>query len=53
VPGLDGPVGGSGGAQDVRDLERGAHRLSRAACSPVGPPVCSPPPRACRAGRAG
>jgi hypothetical protein len=28
VPGLGGTVGGSGGPQDVGDLERGAHRLS-------------------------
>ena len=28
VPGLGGTVGGTGGPQDVGDLERGAHRLS-------------------------
>src|SRR3954451_10401930 len=29
VPGMGGPVSGAGGAEDVGDLERGAHRLSR------------------------
>ena len=31
VPGLGGAVGGTGGPQDVGDLERGAQRLSRQA----------------------
>lgn len=31
VPGMGGPVAGSGSAEDVGDLDRGAHRLSRAA----------------------
>ena len=29
MPGMGGPVGGAGSAEDVGDLERGAHRLSR------------------------
>jgi hypothetical protein len=49
VPGLGGPVGGTGGTEDVGDLERGAHRLSREERSPVR----SLGPRACRACRAG
>ena len=28
VPGMGGPVSGAGGAEDVGDLGRGAHRLS-------------------------
>ena len=31
VPGMGGPVAGPGSAEDVGDLERGTHRLSRAA----------------------
>jgi hypothetical protein len=29
VPGMGGPIIGAGGAEDVGDLERGAHRLNR------------------------
>jgi hypothetical protein len=29
VPGMGGPISGAGGTEDVGDLERGAHRLSR------------------------
>jgi hypothetical protein len=29
VPGLGGPVGGANGTEDVGNLERGTHRLSR------------------------
>jgi len=29
VPGMGGPVSGAGGAEDIGDLDRGAHRLSR------------------------
>ena len=29
VPGMGGPIIGAGGTEDVGDLERGAHRLSR------------------------
>jgi hypothetical protein len=29
VSGMGGPIGGTGGTEDVGDLERGAHRLSR------------------------
>jgi hypothetical protein len=29
VPGMGGPIIGAGGAEDVGDLERDAHRLSR------------------------
>ena len=28
MPGMDGPIGGSSGPEDVDDLKRGAHRLS-------------------------
>ena len=49
VPRLSGAVGGTGSPQDVGDLERDGHRLSWSARSLV----CSPGPRACRAGRAG
>ena len=49
VPGLGGTVGGTGGPQDVGDLERGAHRLSwreRPLLWCLGPQAS----RACRAG---
>jgi hypothetical protein len=36
MPGMGGPVSGSGGAEDVGDLKRGAHGLSRRA-SPADP----------------
>jgi hypothetical protein len=49
VPGLRDAIGGSGGTQNVGDLERGAHRLSWRARSPLG----SLARRACRACRAG
>ena len=29
VSGMGGPISGAGGAEDIGDLERGAHRLSR------------------------
>jgi hypothetical protein len=29
VPGMDGPIGGAGGPEDVGDLKRRAHRLIR------------------------
>jgi len=29
VPGMGGPISGAGSTEDVGDLERGAHRLSR------------------------
>ena len=29
VPGMGGPISGAGGTEDIGDLERGAHRLSR------------------------
>jgi hypothetical protein len=29
VPGMSGPISGAGGTEDIGDLERGAHRLSR------------------------
>jgi hypothetical protein len=39
VPAMGGPVAGPGSAEDVGDLEAGAHRLSRAAVPFVpGPP---------------
>ena len=31
VPGMGGPISGAGSAEDIGDLERGAHRLSRRA----------------------
>ena len=37
VSGMGGPIIGAGGAEDVGDLERGAHRLSRR----ERPRVCS------------
>ena len=33
VPGMGGPISGAGGAEDIGDLERGAHRLSRRGAS--------------------
>ena len=33
VPGLGGAISGAGGSEDIGDLERGAHRLSRRECS--------------------
>ena len=44
MPGMGGPVGRAGSAEDVGDLERGPHRLSREA-----PPVRAGTGRACRA----
>ena len=43
VPGMGSPVAGPGSAEDVGDLERGAHRLSRAAlpCDPGNMPSLS------------
>jgi hypothetical protein len=31
VPGMDGPISGAGDTEDIGDLERGAHHLSRLA----------------------
>src|ERR1700735_3841648 len=45
VSGMDSPISGSGGTEDVGDLERGAHRFSRWV-RPLRPGTC----RACRAG---
>ena len=45
VPGMGGPIGGAGGTEDIGDLERGAHRLSRRGRSP-SQSAC----QACRAG---
>jgi hypothetical protein len=45
VSGMGGPISGAGGAEDIGDLERGAHRLSRRVRS-LRPGTC----RACRAG---
>ena len=45
VSGMGGPISGAGSTEDVGDLERGAHRLSRWVRS-LRPGTC----RACRAG---
>jgi hypothetical protein len=31
MPGMGGPISGAGDTEDIGDLERGAHRLSRRA----------------------
>ena len=43
VPGMGGPISGAGGTEDIGDLERGAHRLSRRVRSlrPVNMPSLS------------